>query len=424
MGTFAVDQRRAKNSSNRVLDRIVVIRVTVGLAMIFYMLFGIFAGIRIPFVKRISAYLYFAIAASVPVIYWTRPVHSRQAAGIAQFMFFTAYLLGNWTYTLCFHLTSDGSLWRGWIWLIVWVLEVYAEGALLRGRPYDPFYPATALRRYLRARENLLEELEETKSQLARVNRSLTLSALAETITHEISQPIAAIVVNAEAANRWLIGKNIEKAREAVARVVEDGHRASAVIASFRGLLKDGRPLRISVGIGDLIEQALNIHRADIESHDVNVSTRNLKSVPPIMCDPIQVRQVFLNLIANAIDALGETSSRTERDLIVSYEGIKNGQATISVEDNGRGIPNTEQIWELFFTTKAKGMGMGLFISRMVIETHGGTLTVKSSLGRTKFYVSMPIKNRRHGYDGFRSGKRQIAAIGNRELAGLGWLPR
>ena len=420
---FSSKKSRAGNQTDRILDWIVVIRILVGLSMILYILFGIATGFNVPFVKRYSAYLYFAIAATVPVIYWTRPAGSRRAASIAQFRFFTIFFLGNWFYTFCFHFRSEGLVTHGWLWLLVWASELYIEGALLRGHPFDPCYPITALRIRLKARESLIHELEETKSQLSRVNRILTLTALADTITHEINQPLAAVVVNAEAAKRWLMINDIENAQKALTRAVDDGHRASAVITSFHRLLKEGEPRRVPINILDLIEEALDIHDPEIKSNNVNVRLLNLKSIPSMSCDPVQIKQVFLNLIANAIDALSETS-RKNRNLILRYEGLRDGRASFSIEDNGTGISDTEQIWKLFYTTKAKGTGMGLFISRMIVEAHGGSLTVRSLLGRTKFYVSLPIEFSQQQYDGVRGGERPIAATGNRELAELGWASR
>lgn len=418
-----VEDPKFGHPANRILDRIVVFRILVGLSMISYIIFGIITGVRVPFVKRYCAYLYFGVAATVPLIYWTRPQARRHAVSVAQFALFTIYLLGNWSYTLYIRLHYEGSITKGWIWLFVWAVEVYVEGALLRGHPFDPYYPVTALRAYLKSRELLIHELEKTKSQLFRVNRLLTLNALADTITHEISQPLAATIVNAEAAKRWLTAGNIENTQQALTRAVEDGHRASDVVTSFHQLLKEGEPLRIPVNITDLIEQALDIHNAIIQANGVKIRIADQKLAPTIMCDPVQIKQVFLNLIANAIDALGESAPKN-RKLVVRYENTKDGQATISIEDNGVGISNPDQIWNLFYTTKATGTGMGLFISRMIVEAHGGTLTARSILGRTKFNVSLPIGNSRHEFDGVRGGKRPVTAVGNRELAELGWASR
>jgi signal transduction histidine kinase len=420
---FFAKKSRAGNQTDRILDWIVAIRILVGLSMILYILFAIATGFNVPFVKRYSAYLYFAIAATVPVIYWTRPVGRRRAASTAQFQFFTIFLLGNWFYTLFFHLRSEGLITHGWVWLFVWASELYIEGALLRGHPFDPCYPLTALRMRLKARETLIHELEETKTQLSHANRILTLTALADTITHEINQPLAAVVVNAEAAKRWLMVQDLENARKALTRVVDDGHRASAVITSFHRLLKEGEPRRVPVDIGDLIEQALDIHDPEIKSNNVNVRLLNWDAIPVMSCDPVQIKQVFLNLIANAIDALSETSRRN-RNLILRYEGIRDGRATIAVEDNGAGISDTEQIWKLFYSTKAKGTGMGLFISRMIVEAHGGSLTVRSLSGRTGFYVSLPLEISQQRYDSVRGGERPVAAPGDRELAEFGWASR
>ena len=417
---FPRDESNFTSSPNRVLDWIVVIRILVGVAMAIYILVGILTGFDIPLVRRISAYLYFGVAAAIPVIYWTRSVSHRRAASVAQFMGFTAFLLGNWSYTISFHLGTKGWVTRGWIWLFVWLLEIYVEGALLRGRSFNPLYPITALRQHLEDRRTLIQELNATKLQLARINRSMALSAMANSIAHEISQPLAAVVVNANAARRWLSSNNVEEAQKAIMRAAEDGHRANAVITSFRRLMQEDEPLRVSANIGGLIEQALDIHAADLQKYNVAVRVLSLKEIPSIAGDPVQLRQVFLNLVANAIDALSETPGEV-RQLIVRCERVEHRQALISFEDNGPGIQDPEHIWDLFFTTKAKGMGMGLFISRMIVEAHGGTLTVKSQSGRTKFYVSLPVKGSQHRFNGVRSGKRPIIARRPAEPVVLGW---
>jgi|GEM_PF-3541760 len=389
-------------ASGHTRDRVIVVRSVYGAAMTLFLLAVIFPGSEIPLVQKISTYIYFVFAATTTVIYQSLTNPHRRAAHIWHFTGFAIFTLGNAAHSLW--ISHDAI--RALFWAF-WLSEIYVEGAVVRGGVFNPFYPIVALRGYrarvkagvaaaaireAAERRRINDELASTKLQLERVNRSLTMSALAASIAHEVSQPLAAVVVNAGAAKRWLAGNNVEEARKALGRVVEDGHRVTAVITSFRRMLHEDEPCRSSLSIGDLVKDALDILAADIQKHNVDVNLLSLDEVPSILGDPTQLRQVFLNLMSNAIDAMDGVVDRPHL-LIVRCEEIDNTQAIISVEDSGRGIKDVGRVYDAFFTTKPHGMGVGLFISRMVVEAHNGTLTVKSQPGRTKFYVSLPIES-------------------------------
>lgn len=387
------------SASARTLHRVIIVRSIYGVAMTLFLLAVIFPGSEVPVIQKISTYFYFGFAATTTVIYQSLTNPHRRVANIWHFVGFMIFTLGNAAHSLWVSNDAIRALFWGF-----WLSEIYVEGAVRSG-VINPFYPIVMLRDYrarIKAgvaataareaaeRQRINDELASTKLQLERVNRSLTMSALAASIAHEVSQPLAAVVVNANAAKRWLSGNNIEEARKALGRAVEDGHRAAAVITSFRRMLHEAEPCRSSLDVGDLVKEALDILSTDVQKHRVSVSMVALDEIPTIQGDPTQLRQVFLNLMSNAIDAMDGVVDRPHL-LIVRCEEIDNMRAIVSVEDSGRGIENLERVYDAFFTTKPKGMGVGLFISRMIIEAHNGTLTVKSQPGRTKFYVSLPI---------------------------------
>ncbi len=389
------------SASDRTLRRVVIVRSVYGAAMTLFLLAVIFPGSEIPVIQKISAYIYFGFAATKTIIYQSLTNPHRRVANVWHFIGFAIFTLGNAAFSLW---TSHDPI-RAMCWAF-WLSEIYVEGAVVRGASFSPLYPVMALRDYrarvkagvkaaaireAAERQRINDELAATKLQLERVNRSLTMSALAASIAHEVSQPLAAVVVNADAAKRWLAKNNIDEARKALDRAAEDGHRAAAVVASFRSMLHEAVPCRSPIRVGDLVEEALDILATDIQKHSVDVSLLSLDEIPSIKGDPTQLRQVFLNLISNAIDAMDGVLDRPHL-LIVRCEEMDKMRTVISVEDSGLGIKNLRQAFDAFFTTKPKGMGVGLFISRMIVEAHNGTLTVKSQPGRTKFYVSLPIE--------------------------------
>lgn len=401
---------------------ILVTRIIVGAAMAIYVVGGFTHGHILPKDRLVTAFTYFIIAVTIPIVYWSRPISQRYAVSAILFAGFTAYLFGSWCYYSYIHNSQIHNGSRAWIWIAVWYVEIYVEGAFLRGRPFDPVYPVTALREHLEERRSLVQQLADTKLQLERSNRFLTLSAVASSIAHEICQPLAAVAVNAGAANNWLSANNVPEAKQAIARVVDDSHRANAVIESFRNLLQEGEQVRVIIDVVSIINQAIAIHGARISNLEVGVRVRSLRDMPKISGDPIQISQVFLNLIGNALDALNEQYDKS-RKIIIYFETTTDEKITISIEDNGNGVKDENRIWDLFFTTKSDGLGMGLFVSRTIVESHGGTLTVKSQPGRTTFNVSLPIADpKQYESNSVYSRGRQIAARGHDELVALGWL--
>jgi len=387
--------------------RVAAVRGLFGLPMSLFLLAIIFPGSEVPLVQKASAYIYLAFAAVATIVHQSRTsVHWRKAQ-IAHYVGFTAFVLGNAAYSVW---VAEDML-QALMWA-VWLSEMYVEGAVARPGPFQPLYPITALREFRAARraaaiaaveQEALErkrinaELAATKRELERVNRSLAMSALAASVAHELSQPLAAMAMNAGTAIRWLSGDviHLDEARKALNRIRDDSDRAAAVITSFRTMLKDGEHQRAPLVLSDLVSESLEILATDIQKHGVVVRINSPGPLPSIQGDQVQLRQVFLNLMSNAIDAMDGIVDRPHL-LSIRFDVTDDGFITVSIEDSGKGleIKDPDRIFDAFFTTKSKGMGMGLFISRMIVEAHGGHLRARSQPGRTTFHVTIPIDSR------------------------------
>ena len=230
--------------------------------------------------------------------------------------------------------------------------------------------------------------------ELARVARITTMGEMAASIAHEINQPLAAIVNNANASLRWL-GRdppNVERASSVLERVVSDGVRASAVISSIRGMLEKGSQERVQLDVNDLIREVMTFVRADLRHHGITVRAELSDDLPRITAVRIQLQQVLLNLIANAVESMASIEDGA-RVLTVRSQRANGHGILVTVEDTGTGIDQTdvERVFEAFFSTKPEGMGMGLSICRSIIEAHGGRITVSPARPcGSVFQVSLP----------------------------------
>jgi C4-dicarboxylate-specific signal transduction histidine kinase len=220
------------------------------------------------------------------------------------------------------------------------------------------------------------QALRKSQAEVARVARAVTLGELTTTIAHEINQPLTAVVTDVSASLRWLAQEppNLEEARAALVVAIREANRASDVIGRIRALLKNTpTPVR-RIDIGDVIREVLVIARAELQSHGVTVRTELASDTPPVLGDRIQLQQLLLNLIMNSIDAMSGIEDRPG-ELFVRAAPHTEG-VLIQVQDTGKGLDPTltDQIFEPFFTTKAQGLGMGLSISRSIVEAHSGRL--------------------------------------------------
>jgi signal transduction histidine kinase len=221
-------------------------------------------------------------------------------------------------------------------------------------------------------------ELRAAQAELARVERATTMSQLAASITHEIAQPVAAMVTHCSACLRWLENAqpNVEEAREAARAVVRDGNRANEVFRSIRSLMQKAEPRVARLDVDTVVEEALVLAMGELHQHDIAVRTELAGHLPPVLGDRVQLQQVLLNLIMNAIQAMADVHDRP-RDLIIrSKVQTPDDGVLISVEDSGTGLAAgvVENVFNSMFTTKPDGMGMGLSISRSIITAHGGRI--------------------------------------------------
>jgi len=241
-------------------------------------------------------------------------------------------------------------------------------------------------------RKRAEEALHEAQANLARVSRVTTMGELTASLAHEIRQPIAAAVTNARTCLRWL-GRDqpdVAEAREAVSRIVNDVTRAADIIGSISLLFKKGALQRELVDVNELIREMIVLLRSEANRYSISIRTELAEELPKVMADRIQLQQVFMNLMLNAIDAMKGTADGGE--LTIKSE-IGDGQLLISVSDTGVGLPpeQADQIFRAFFTTKDNGTGMGLPISRSIIESHGGRLWATGSSGRgATFQFTLP----------------------------------
>src|SRR5467141_2663997 len=241
-------------------------------------------------------------------------------------------------------------------------------------------------------RKRAEDALREAQANLARVSRVTTMGELTASLAHEIKQPIAAAVTNAKTCLRWL-GRDqpdVAEAREAAARNIKDVTRASDIISSISLLFKKGALQRELVDVNELVREMVVLLRSEANRYSISIRTELADDLPKVMADRVQVQQVFMNLMLNGIDAMKETTARGE--LTIKSEA-GDGQLLISVSDAGVGLPpeQADQIFTAFFTTKDNGTGMGLPISRSIIESHGGRLWANANSARgATFQFTLP----------------------------------
>ena len=238
--------------------------------------------------------------------------------------------------------------------------------------------------------------LRLARLELARVMRRMAMGETAASIAHEITQPLAAITANGNAALRWLehTTPNLDEARAALKGIVADSHRTGEVINSIRSLFKMDVQAKARQDVNELIREVLVLVRGEVENHHVSVRTELFDRLPQIPANQALLRQVIVNLIMNAVDAMSTVVNRP-RVLGVRTGLHKSNYLLISVEDSGIGIDprNINRIFEPFFTTKSHGMGIGLSICRSIIENHGGNLSVSPAQPRgSVFRVILPLE--------------------------------
>ncbi|HZZ30826.1 MAG TPA: ATP-binding protein [Phenylobacterium sp.] len=226
------------------------------------------------------------------------------------------------------------------------------------------------------------EALRAAQADLAHVNRVATMGQLTASIAHEVNQPITAAVINAQAALRWLVNSppDLDGARQALGRVVDNGKRAGDVIGRIRAVIAKAPPRTSRFDLNEAVADVIALIQGEALKHGVSVQTRFAGDLPPVVGDRVQLQQVILNLIMNAIEAMSGADDGA-RELRLSTEANAAGGACVAVRDSGPGLDpqSAARVFEAFYTTKPDGMGMGLAICRSIVEAHGGQLWVSSN---------------------------------------------
>src|SRR5579864_2148032 len=242
-------------------------------------------------------------------------------------------------------------------------------------------------------RKRAEEEREKLRADLAHVNRVSMLGELAASVSHELKQPIAAAMINAQTCIRWLKRDqpDVDEALEATMRLVKDGTRATEIIDHLRSLYKKSPPQRELVDVNEIVREMLALLRGEANRYSIVTRSDLTPDLPKITADRVQLQQVFMNLMLNAIEAMKDTGGKLKFKTELGQEG----SVLISVSDTGVGLPteNINEIFDAFFTTKPEGSGMGLAISRSIIESHGGRLwaTGNDKRGAT-FQLTLPAE--------------------------------
>jgi PAS domain S-box-containing protein len=246
-------------------------------------------------------------------------------------------------------------------------------------------------------RKQTEEALRQAQADLARASRVTSMGELTASLAHEVNQPIAAAIANASTCLRWLSRDqpDLEQARAAASRIVQDGRRAGEIVNRVRLLFKKGAPQEELFDLYEIIREMVLLLHSESTQYAVFVRTELAADLPQVMGDRVQLQQVLMNLMMNSIDAMKDVDGT--RELTIQAQRAENTQVLISVSDTGVGLPQqqADKIFNAFFTTKTHGTGMGLRISRTIIESHGGRLWAADNPPRgARFCFTLPTNNK------------------------------
>jgi C4-dicarboxylate-specific signal transduction histidine kinase len=243
-------------------------------------------------------------------------------------------------------------------------------------------------------REQAEEALRQAQADLAHVSRVTTMGELTASLAHEVNQPIAAAITDARTCLRWLTrdDPDLDEARDAASRTVNDVARAADIISRIRLLFKKGTPERAPVDVNEVILEMIVLLRSEANRYAVAIQTDLAADLPQVRADRVQLQQVLMNLMINGIDAM--KAVHAVRELSINSQRAESDLLLVSVSDTGTGLPpQTDQIFNAFFTTKLHGTGLGLSISRSIVESHGGRLWAANNSSRgASFHLTLPIE--------------------------------
>jgi C4-dicarboxylate-specific signal transduction histidine kinase len=245
-------------------------------------------------------------------------------------------------------------------------------------------------------RESAEEDLIRVQAEIARIARITTMGEMAASIAHELNQPLGSIVMSGDAGLRWLGTKppNLDEVRQAVEAIIRDGTRASNVLVRIRDLFRRGERLKERSDINEIINEVIALSEGELRRNETLLRTEMLGNLPPVVVDRVLLQQVILNLMMNGMEAMRAVSDRM-RVLRIRTEEQPLGSVFVLVQDSGVGLDpkHSSRIFEPFYTTKMEGIGMGLTISRSIIEAHGGRLWAIASDGPgSTFCFTLPIE--------------------------------
>jgi len=265
-----------------------------------------------------------------------------------------------------FHITSVNDLTAAILFVLVGTIVSGLSESLHRAR------------RRIVAHER---QRAEAQLELARVNRITTMGQLTASIAHEVNQPIGAVVANANAALRWLDARPpvLDEAREAIDSIVKEGNRAGQVVGRISALVKKTPPQQDPLDVNDIVLEVIALMRSEMLRNRISLQTQLAKSLPLVQGDRIQLQQVMLNLIINAVEVMGKID---ERELLIRTGTDAANDVMVEVRDTGPGPKpdSLERLFDAFYTTKPGGMGMGLAICRSIVEAHGGRISATANL--------------------------------------------
>jgi len=248
------------------------------------------------------------------------------------------------------------------------------------------------------ARKQAEDAASKAQMELAHATRVMTVGELTASIAHEINQPLSAIVTNADAGLRWLgaDSPNLEETSQAIRRIIRDGKRASAVVSRMRALFKKAPTAKEPIEINEAIHDILALTQNEVHRSRVLLRTKLANDLPLVVGDRIQLQQVILNLLINAVQAVSELPEGPRKVDLTSEEVATNSEQTevlITVRDSGPGLDpqHLDRLFDAFYTTKSHGLGIGLAISRSIIEAHGGRLWARANAPRgAVFQFTLP----------------------------------